>query len=188
MGMPHVEQRWTVEMFRALPETNERQEIIDGEFVVTPTPRVAHQRFVMRLGRQLVDYVERHHLGEVFSVPVDVPIDRHTVLEPDMTVFGRGLTPADNWFELKERPILAVEVLSPSTARRDRGVKRAKYQAAGVTEYWIVDLDARLAERWRPGDERPEIAQRTLSWHPATAPEPLVIELPAFFSEVLGAG
>ena len=65
-------------------------------------------------------------------------------------------------------PLLAVEVLSPSTARADRTVKRRLYQRAGVPEYWIVDLEARLVERWRPADERPEVLTDTLTWRPVS--------------------
>ena len=59
---------------------------------------------------------------------------------------------------------MAVEILSPSTASRDRGVKRRLYLQAGVEEYWIVDIDGRVVERWRSGDERPEIVERSLEW------------------------
>jgi Uma2 family endonuclease len=81
---------------------------------------------------------------------------------------------------------LVVEVLSPSTARYDRGLKRRFYQRAGVPQYWIVDLDARVMERWRPGDERPEVASETLAWQPAAGVAPLVIDLAGFFDEVGG--
>ena len=60
--------------------------------------------------------------------------------------------------------LLAIEVLSPTTAPRDRGAQRRIYQGAGVGEYWIVDLDARLIERWRPEDSRPEIVGEELEW------------------------
>ena len=79
--------------------------------------------------------------------------------------------------------LLAIEVLSPATAARDRGVKRRLYQRHS-DEYWIVDLDARLIERWRPGDERPEILDGTLTWQPPGAGAPLTVDLPAFFREV----
>jgi Uma2 family endonuclease len=46
-------------------------------------------------------------------------------------------------------PDLAIEVLAPSTSRRDRGVKFADYAAHGVQEYWIVDPEARTVERYR---------------------------------------
>ena len=82
--------------------------------------------------------------------------------------------------------LLVIEVLSPSTARADRGRKRVIYQDQGVPEYWIVDLDARLVERWRPEDSRAEVVGGTLEWQPRAEIEPMRIELPAFFDEVLG--
>jgi Uma2 family endonuclease len=79
-----------------------------------------------------------------------------------------------------------VEVLSPSTARADRTVKRRLFQRTGVSEYWIVDVDARLVKRWRPGDERPEVLTDSLTWQSDPAVEPLRVDLPAFFARVLG--
>ena len=82
------------------------------------------------------------------------------------------------------RIILAVEVLSPSTARVDRHRKRLKYQSEGVAEYWIVDAGSRLVERWRPGDAEPEILTSTLVWQPPEMAERLTIDLVAYFAEV----
>jgi Uma2 family endonuclease len=82
-------------------------------------------------------------------------------------------------------PLLAVEVLSPGTAARDRGIKRQLYQTAGVSEYWIVDLDFRMVERWRPGDERPEILRETLTWQPPGSKDSVEIDLTDFFREIL---
>ena len=79
-----------------------------------------------------------------------------------------------------------MEVVSPSTARADRTVKRLLFQRAGVPEYWIVDLDARLVERWRPGDDRPEVLTELLRWHPDPAAAPLEIDMPQFFATVNG--
>jgi Uma2 family endonuclease len=81
--------------------------------------------------------------------------------------------------------ILTVEVLSPSTARADRGVKSRIYMEEDVSEYWIIDLDARVFERWRKGDERPEIVRSILSWQPKADVPPLAIDLDAYFSDVL---
>ena len=82
--------------------------------------------------------------------------------------------------------ILAIEVLSPSTARTDRGRKREFSHRAGVHEYWIVDHAARVVERWRPTDSRPEILSGTLTWHPEGATASLEIDLPALFRDALG--
>ena len=82
-------------------------------------------------------------------------------------------------------PVLGIEVLSPPTASRDRGSKRRIYQRAGVAQYWIVDLEARLVERWRPHDERPEICDTALSWTQPEGPS-VIIDLPALFAKVVG--
>ena len=55
-----------------------------------------------------------------------------------------------------------------------------------VSEYWIVDLDARVIERWQPNDSRPDIVPRELTWHPAAASEPFRLDLPWYFTEILG--
>lgn len=81
--------------------------------------------------------------------------------------------------------VLAVEVLSPSTARGDRRVKSRIYMEEDVGEYWIVDLDARVVERWRKGEGRPEIVSSMLSWQPAADLPPLALDLDAYFSEIL---
>ena len=82
--------------------------------------------------------------------------------------------------------ILVIEVISPNSALGDRGPKRELYQRH-VPEYWIVDLDAQLFERWLPGDDRSEIAREQIEWHPAGASTPFTLDLPAYFARVVGA-
>jgi Uma2 family endonuclease len=77
-------------------------------------------------------------------------------------------------------------VVSRRTARVDRGRERLLYQRERVAEYWIVDLDSRLVERWRPDDERPEIVRDTLEWRVSGTAEPLVMDLSSLFDEALG--
>jgi len=81
---------------------------------------------------------------------------------------------------------LAVEVLSPSTARTDRFLKRREYQRRGVSEYWIIDPRGRSVERWRPGDDDPAILFDTLTWQPKADVAPLVLDLVALFRAVHG--
>ena len=81
--------------------------------------------------------------------------------------------------------LLAVEVLSPSSARADRVKKRALYRDERVAEYWVVDLDARTFERSTPADSRVEVAAASLEWHPAGASAPLIIDLERYFARVL---
>lgn len=197
MGMPAAEQKvWTVEDVERLRDEQDarpdgervRYEVVDGELLVSPAARPDHQQAVQLLYPRLYPYAERHRIGWVVIVTSDVHFDRLSAVQPDLVVFplvdGRRIR------EWKGAPLprLVVEVLSPSTARYDRVKKRARYQRAGVPEYWIVDLDSRLVERWRPEDERPEILGGRLAWQPEGAPEPLVIDLEAYFAEVWDEG
>jgi len=185
MGMLQVTEGWTTAMVRALPDDGNRYEVVDGELLVTPAPRLLHQEAVVQLLLAVRPYVDRHGLGCVLTSPADIEFDPRTLVQPDLFVapLHAGRRPRD-WREITQL-FLAVEVLSPSTARADRTVKRRRYQRHAVPQYWLVDLDARLVERWRPEDDRPEIVSDTLLWHPDPTIPPLEIELPRFFSAVL---
>ena len=67
----------------------------------------------------------------------------------------------------------------------DRKVKARLYADMGIPEYWVVDLDARLIERWRPGDDRPEVLTDRLAWQPKPGVAPFELDLVALFAEVL---
>jgi Uma2 family endonuclease len=125
--------------------------------------------------------------GPVASTVAPLTLYRERLVQPDVFVAPPGPSGrrVREWSEIRGL-LLAVEVLSPSTARADRQAKRRLYQEKGVPEYWIVDLDARVVERWRPGDERPEIAAATLTWQPDISAAPLHVDLSVFFHEVLG--
>lgn len=186
MGMPQTTHDWTAERVRALPDDGRRYECVDGELLVTPAPAWSHQRAIRVLTRLLCDYL-RGRDAEVIFAPADIVLDPRTLVEPDLFVVplveGRY---AESWEDVG-RLLLAVEVLSPSSARADRVVKRRRYQRARFPEYWVVDVDARLVERSRPDDERPELLTESLSWQPDPGRPPLMIGLPAYFAEVIGA-
>lgn len=80
--------------------------------------------------------------------------------------------------------LLAVEVLSPNTARADRLKKRRLYQRRGVKTCWIVDPDAQLVEVWHPADERPEIVTDSLRWRVNEDAPELVVNLPSLFAKL----
>jgi Uma2 family endonuclease len=124
----------------------------------------------------------------------DTPIPPHrpspsaaaSTAQPDIYVQPGPRRPAPDRWEDIDLPILVVEVLSPSTAWNDRQVKRRKFQRLGIPEYWIVDLDARLIERWKPADSRPEILTEVLEWLPVPEGQPLTIDLTTLFDGILG--
>ena len=165
MGMPNTAERWTAGRVRALPDDGQRYELIDGQLIVTPAPRGVHQVAVFTLERLLDGELARAPLHVLHS-PADISLGEDEILQPDLFVYrtatGEHLL---DWSDITALE-LVVEVLSPSTARYDRQLKRRRYQRAGVAEYWIVDLDARVIERWRPADERPEMLADRLRWSP----------------------
>ncbi len=180
MGMPQTAELWTAERIRALPDDGLRHEVVDGEHLVTPAPRAPHQNAVLLLATELRAYVKRHDVGNVMVSPADLELDRKTLLQPDVFVCrSRRVRTWKDALPLR----LAIEVLSPSTARADRIVKRRRFQRSSI-EYWIVDLDARIVERWRPGDRRPEVLEVKLEWRPDPSAPLFSLDLPSFFREV----
>jgi Uma2 family endonuclease len=187
MGMPALPTTgWTVDMLETLPDDGKRYEIIDGELFVTPAPYLAHQMVAGELYVRLRDHLRGQPVGRAVMAPADVRSGERTSVEPDVFVIPQAKGPFPRVWSPLATLLLAIEVLSPRTARVDRGRKRALYQREGVAEYWIVDLDSRLVERWRPGDERPEILREAIDWRVEGVAEPLVIDLAALFAEAFG--
>jgi Uma2 family endonuclease len=179
--------RWTELEVRGLiaqaPHSAPRFELVDGELLVTPAPGGLHQRLVLELAVILRAFVRGYGVGELRLSPGDVRLSAELVVQPDLFVI-----PLDNG----RRPpasapvthlLLAIEVLSPDSARFDRVLKRRAYQAAGVPEYWIVDSDAQTIERWRPADDRAEMLDQMLTWRPNDRLE-LRLDVAALFSDV----
>ena len=179
---------WTADMVRQLPDDGNRYEVVYGELLVTPAPRAIRQEAVLTLYRRIHPYVTPRHLGHAMLSPADLDLGRGQSVQPDLMVVPLvgGRKPLD-WRQYGV-PLLIAEVSSPSTARSIRGIKRKEYQEAGVADYWIVDVDGRVVEHWRPGDERPAILETSLEWRPDAAIEQLVIDLPGYFAEVWGEG
>lgn len=125
-------------------------ELIDGEFVREPAPTRWHQGVVLEIAIRLQAIAGR---GRVVVSPVDVFVDDWNVLQPDVLV-SRPEDAAAPGSPAGAVPILAVEVLSPSTARRDREAKTAIYLRAGVREVWLVDPDAGTVEVHTPPEVR----------------------------------
>ena len=186
MGMVALPQKWHAPSdVRALPDDGNRYECIAGELLVTPAPKARHQAVCAELYEALRAVRTVAGLRMLWS-PADLELRADALVQPDLFVFHSPGGPMPEWSDIRTLE-LAIEVLSPSTARYDRLVKRRFYQEVGVPEYWIVDADARLVERWRPGDERPEICSGIIQWLPAGAESPIIIDLPALFRAALDA-
>jgi Uma2 family endonuclease len=121
------------------PEDGRRYELYDGEVIVVPAPFPRHQRVAVHIGQILADY-ERSTGGIMFSVPIDIVFTEFDVLQPDAVFFRQERRHLiKDWEATRIPPDLAVEVLSRSTEKRDRGRKMELLARYGVPEYWIVD-------------------------------------------------
>ena len=133
----------TYDDYRNTPD-DERYELLDGELVLAPAPRLSHQRVAMRLGALLHAFVQEQGLGQVFGAPCDVVLSHTNVVQPDLLYVARErkhvLRNGDN---VRGAPDVVIEILSSATAARDRTVKRELYAEHGVREYWLVDPAAK---------------------------------------------
>jgi Uma2 family endonuclease len=173
------QKRWTLEEMHALPEDGNKYELVYGELWVTPGPTEPHNDIVARLTRILVPYVDAQGLGYVYHPRAVFRVGREVEVEPDLMVRLPHPDPRGSW-ETAPRPILVVEVVSPSSRRRDYGRKRELYLAQGIPECWIVDGDATTITVASPGRED-VVATDRLTWAPAGAGAPLTFELARAF-------
>ncbi len=131
---------YTVDDYRALPD-DQRVELIDGYFYDMAAPTFGHQSIGGEIYRQIANFImERGGACRPFIAPVDVQLDcdDRTMVQPDV---GIVCDPSKiQQFGIYGAPDFLVEVLSPSTKKKDLTLKLAKYMEAGVREYWTVDI------------------------------------------------
>ena len=132
----------TYEDYLMTPD-DERWELLRGELTMVPGPTFAHQKIAGRLFLFLNAFVEEKGLGDVVFAPFDVVLSRNNVLQPDLLFVSTEQQSIITEANIQGAPALVVEVISPSTASKDRELKRRIYAEHGVSEYWLVDPDAR---------------------------------------------
>ncbi len=136
--MPRDAVEWTVDDLDQLPDDGLRYELLDGTLLVSPAPTRRHQRAALELGALTAHRLPAVHGGACSRHWIGGRTIAHRC-NPTVLVLDEprsGTSPA------ADSMILAVEVLSPSTRRKDVVLKRSKYEDSGVPHYWIVDPDA----------------------------------------------
>jgi Uma2 family endonuclease len=132
-------EKLTYQDFLLLPEDGRRHELIGGEHLVTPSPSWDHQSILANLLLILGPFVKRRKLGRMAVAPMDVVLSAEDVVEPDLFFIAETRSGIIGKAAVHGAPDLVIEILSPSTRRRDEVLKRALYERVGVAEYWIVD-------------------------------------------------
>ncbi|GAA5164263.1 Uma2 family endonuclease [Ornithinimicrobium tianjinense] len=127
---------YTVEDLYAYREERDDMtiQLIEGELIVSPSPGVAHQVVSSELHVLLARAVPRHL--RVLAAPLDLLAGERTVVQPDLVIVPRSLVEGP---AVDEPPVLAVEILSPSSRRTDLVRKPEVLARFGVEHYWVVD-------------------------------------------------
>lgn len=132
----------------SLGESNQKMELMDGEFIMTAMPTPQHQNIVLKLGSFLLNYIIKNNLGKAFA-SVDVYISEITVLQPDICFLSNERASINDGKKFNGVPDLVVEILSESTEQRDRTFKFREYAIGGAKEYWMVSPEKKEIEVYK---------------------------------------
>lgn len=175
----HTEPRTRAELL-ALPDDGCRHELVDGEHLVTPAPSTRHEYTHSRLYAALLPHVLHHQPGDLFGCAADLMLGADEVLQPDLFLVPHVAAIPTEW-DAMPRPLLVIEIISPSSARADRQLKRLRYQRAEIPFYWVVDPDQQRIDVWRPESDVGEVWHDRIVW-PAPLEAPLTIDLGPIFA------
>lgn len=140
-------QRFTYADYKALDvDDNFWYELINGELVKKSSPSTRHQRISMKLSSLMHVFVTEKNLGVVMCAPTDVFVDDENVPQPDIFFIEKGREHIITDDSVFGAPNLIVEIISPSSIRRDRKDKMNLYKRFGVAEYWIIDPNNKAVE------------------------------------------
>ena len=180
MAMPATIRRWTKELVQSLPNDGNRYELVAGELLVTPAPAERHQSLVREFAVAFLDYLRPLGLGHtIYFAAADISWTQDDLVQPDLFVVAPEDVSRD-WKTFKHLR-LVVEVLSPSSRRGDRVVKRKLYLQNEVETYWVVDPDRQVVDVWRPGDAEAQIVADSLAWRVTPEAPELRVELTEVF-------
>src|SRR2546426_1520340 len=137
----------TVHDYRETPDGPPYYQLIEGDLIMSPSPNYAHQVIHSNIFSAFVRHLDKNPMGRIFSAPFDIYLTELNVYQPDLVFVPKSrkkkLVTEQG---LEGAPDLVVEILSPRTAKLDRGVKRNIYARTGVRELWIVDPDSERVE------------------------------------------
>ncbi|MHB2150095.1 Uma2 family endonuclease [Calditrichota bacterium LG25] len=177
---------FTYQDYVNLPADDSHYQLIRGELIMTPAPKIVHQRVKREIEHALISHVSAQRSGEVFDAPCDVYLDEHNVVQPDILFIAKENQKIITEDNIKGAPDLIIEILSPSSAYYDLVEKKELYEQFGVKEYWIVDPKKLRIEVFILKDKKFILKQRTERQGNvvSTVIKDLQINLETIFSQV----
>lgn len=156
-----IEKLWTVADYQALPEGPPFYQLIEGQLLTEGFPTRYHQDISRNLQFALLKYLEVHPVGRLYAASFGIYLDDINVFGPDIVVILNERLHILTDSGADGAPDFVVEILSPSTWRRDLGAKKDVYAKSGVRDYWVIDPRAKRVDAYRPANGMEEPA---LSW------------------------
>lgn len=141
----------TLQEVLEMPE--ERREFIDGELYMPPSPEPDHQSVIVKLVFKVQSFLENNPRGRILVAPVDVIINE-TLCQPDFVFVATEHLDIIKQKNLIGAPDWLIEVVSPSSHKRDFEIKKQLYLSNGVREYWVVAQEGRVVWVFTP--DKPE--------------------------------
>jgi len=145
------------EDYERIADDGMRHEIIDGKHHMNPAPNPHHQYLSRRIQFQLYTQIELTGLGQVINAPIDVQLSDHDIVQPDLVIVLSERLSIITATRILGAPNLVVEIVSDSTSKNDRTLKKALYCRSKVPEYWIVDPNQRVIQQFVLGDSEYEL-------------------------------
>jgi len=142
----------TARDFMELPEGPPYYQLIEGDLYMSPSPNLFHQDIAGNIYYLIRSYLSKRRVGTVHIAPSDVQLSELNVYEPDVYFVANSRKAILTRQGAEGAPNLVVEVLSPRTAKLDKGAKRVVYARAEVEELWIVDPEAKRVLVYRLGE------------------------------------
>lgn len=140
------EKVWTQAEFRLLPEGPPFYELEEGVLLEMARPRGRHQEIIGHVFSVITPFLRQHQLGKIWP-EVEVDLTPTITYVPDLSYLTtEHLAQLANDVAIQGPPDLVVEVLSPSTAMRDKSRKLITYQKTAVPWYWLIDEELLVIE------------------------------------------
>ena len=150
------EEPLTYDDYAKLPSDGVRYELVDGILqAMTPAPHPIHQLVNQELGFHLKETCHGEYI--IFSAPIDLILSEKEVRQPDLLMVHRERLDIVTKRGIEGKPDLVVEILSPTSMKRDRLDKLKTYAAYNIPEYWLIDPIQKFLEQYRLEKERYEL-------------------------------
>jgi Uma2 family endonuclease len=139
----------TISDYFETPEGGPHYQLIDGDLIPMPPPDRFHQAILRNLAGIIWFCLKTHPIGKVYFAPIGVLLTDVNAYEPDLIFISKERQSILSKRGIEGAPDLVVEVLSPGTAKYDKGIKRSVYARTGVVELWLIDPALREIQVFR---------------------------------------